>query len=329
VILNKAIKLILLLLLVQIGFGQKSKSPFIFDNFVDKNGTASNFINCFLQDKSGFLWVGTSNGLKRFDGDKFTIFNHEKDKPTSLVHGVVMALCEDNLGRIWVGTVEGVGYFDKKTNQFFNLKEINKRDYACLNIVCDVQGDIWFSIRDKGLYRYSEKTKKLQNFQYDPNNKSSIGSNRIIRKSMVLDPLKRGIWMATTVGMTFFDFSTKQFYSKKNNPKKLSILDLEDVSSFAMDGNMLIFYNGTAQKIDYFDCTKNVLTKEIIAKTNYGKDASDIGFIYVDSQHNLWISTWNDTVFFYDSHTSHTNFYTTQQSQTPSLPIPFGVLLSK
>lgn len=305
-ILNKAIKLILLLLFVQTGFAQKSISPFVFDNFVDKNGTASNLINCFLQDKNGFLWVGTSNGLKRFDGDKFTIFYHEKDKPKSLVHSVVMALCEDKLGRIWVGTEEGIGYFDKETNQFFNFKEVNKRDYACLNIVCDVRGDVWFSIRDKGLYRYSEKTKNLQNFQFDPNNKSSIGSNRIIRKSMVLDPLKRGIWMATTVGMTFFEFSTHQFYSKKNNPKKVPILDLEDVSSFALDGNRLIFYNATAQKISYFDCNKNITTKEIIAKTNYGKYAFDIGFIYVDSQHNLWISTWNSTVFFYDSQTSKT-----------------------
>jgi ligand-binding sensor domain-containing protein len=306
VILNKAIKHILLLLFVQTGFAQKSKSPFIFDNFVDKNGTASNNINCFLQDKNGFLWVGTSNGLKRFDGDKFTIFKYEKDKSNSLVHNVVMALCEDKLGRIWVGTEEGVCYFDKQNNQFFNVKETNEIDYVCLNILCDEQGDIWFSIRDRGLYRYSEKTKKLQNFQFDAHNKSSIGSNRILRKSMVIDPLKRGVWMATTVGMTFFEFSTNKFYSKKNNPKKISILDLEDVSSFALDGNTLVFYNATARKIVYFDCAKNVIIKEITAKTNYGKYASDIGFIYADNQHNLWISTWDNTVFFYDSQTLQT-----------------------
>jgi ligand-binding sensor domain-containing protein len=164
VILTKAINLIILLLFVQIGFAQKSKSLFVFDNFADKNGVASNFINCFLPDKNGFLWVGTSNGLKRFDGDKFTIFKHEKDNPLSLVHSVVMALCEDKLGRIWVGTEEGIGYFDKQTNQFFNFIELNKSDFTCLNIACDAQGDVWFSIRDRGLFSLHRKNKKVTEF---------------------------------------------------------------------------------------------------------------------------------------------------------------------
>jgi ligand-binding sensor domain-containing protein len=319
VILTKAIKLIILLLFVQIGFAQKSKSPFVFDNFADKNGVASNFINCFLPDKNGFLWVGTSNGLKRFDGDKFTIFKHEKDNPLSLVHSVVMALCEDKLGRIWVGTEEGIGYFDKQTNQFFNFIELNKSDFTCLNIACDAQGDVWFSIRDRGLFRYAEKTKKLQNFQFDPNNKTSITSNRIIRKSMVLDPLKRGIWMATTTGMNFFEFSTNQFYSKRNNPKKNLILDLEDVSSFALDGNSLVFYNGITRKINYFDCDKNRITKEIVVKTNFDKFNPGINFIYVDNQHNLWLSSWHDMVFFYEKQTSKTYLFSHDPAKPSSI----------
>ena len=96
------------------GYAQTQRSAFTFKQFTFDNGTMSNVINCFLEDKDGYLWIGTGDGLKRFDGDEFTVLKHEKDNPTSLVHSEVLALCEDKKGRIWTGTQEGVGYFDKK-----------------------------------------------------------------------------------------------------------------------------------------------------------------------------------------------------------------------
>ncbi len=51
------------------GQGNLPRVPFSFKKFVDDNGTLSNIISCFLEDKEGFLWIGTANGLKRFDGD--------------------------------------------------------------------------------------------------------------------------------------------------------------------------------------------------------------------------------------------------------------------
>jgi ligand-binding sensor domain-containing protein len=286
---------------IKFTFAQNAKSPFIFDNFADEHGTSSNIINCFLKDVDGFLWIGTGDGLKRFDGNKFEIFKHEKGNPNSLVHSEVLALCEDKKGRIWTGTQEGVGYFDKKTNQFFNLKPVNKTDYVCFNMVCDTNGDIWFSIRDKGIFSYSEKTQKLQNFSSNALDNSSITSNRIIRKGMVLDPFKRGIWLATTKGANFFEFSSQKFYHKNNNPKSLPILDVEDVGTIALDEKQLIYFDFNANNIKYFDLTKDKISKEIFLKTDIKNERIELASISVDNQHNLWFCSWTNNGFYYNA----------------------------
>lgn len=282
------------------GQGNLPRVPFSFKKFVDDNGTLSNIISCFLEDKEGFLWIGTANGLKRFDGDDFTIFKHEKDNPNSLSHSVVQSLCEDKLGRIWVGTGEGIGYFDKKTNQFFNLKEFHKSDNICFNILCDESNNIWFSIRGKGIFRYSEKTKKLQNFSHNPHDKNSINDNWIERKQMTLDPLKRGLWIETDEGLNFFEFSSNHFYNRGNNPKNLSVFKSTNVKGLATDENNLIFFDVDLQKISYFDTKKEQISKEVFLKNIFKNEKLEIRCIFVDKQHNLWLSDLFNYCYYYD-----------------------------
>ncbi len=296
-----AFKNVLLLFLLEIGgicFAQKPQNPFVFKQFLDGKSTMTNIVSCFLEDKDGFLWVGTMDGLKRFDGNDFTIFKHDKNNLHSLAHNEIEAICEDNAGRIWIGSGQGIGYFDKKTNQFYNFKEFNKNNHICFNIVCDAKGDVWFSIRKKGLFRYSTTTKKLQNFAHNPNDNSSLLSNRIYSKGMVYDPLKRGLWLQTEKGINFFDFTNQRFYHKNNNPKNLSIYQSESSRGLALDRNNLIFFEKDTQKIRYFDVVKERSSKEITVKSNLRKEEIEILYIFVDAQHNLWLSDWFRFCYF-------------------------------
>jgi ligand-binding sensor domain-containing protein len=293
------------LLLFFLGFGgicnaQKPQNPFIFKQFLDGNSTTTNIVSCFLEDKDGFLWVGTMDGLKRFDGNDFTIFRHDNNNPHSLAHNEIEALCEDNAGRIWVGSGQGIGYFDKKTNQFYNFKEFNKSNHICFNIVCDDKSNIWFSIRKKGLFRYSIQTKKMQNFAHNPSDNRTLLSNRIYNKGMLLDPLKRGLWLQTERGINFFDFASQNFFHKNNNPRKFPIYQSENCRGLALDGNNLIFFDTDAQKITYFDVVKELASKEIAVKNSLSKVKIGILYVFVDSQHNLWLSDWFRFCYYLD-----------------------------
>jgi ligand-binding sensor domain-containing protein len=288
------------------GFAQKPQTPFIFKQFKDGNGTQTNIVSCFLEDTDGFLWVGTADGLKRFDGTDFTIFKNEKDNPNSLAHNEIEALCEDNSGKIWIGSGQGISYFDKKLNKFFNLKEFNKSNHICFNIVCNNQGDVWFSIRKLGLFHYSVITKKIENLSNKTDNIHALSSKRIFQKGMILDPLKRGIWLQTEKGVNFYEFSSKQFFNKKNNPKKLPIFQNENTRGLAIDSNNLIFFDIDHQKLSYYDIKEGMISKEYLVKNAKNARKIEILYIFVDNKHNIWLSDWFRFCYYFDIKTQKT-----------------------
>ncbi len=296
---------LLFLFYQQNNFAQTPKNPFVFKQSIDGNGTLSNIVNCFLEDSDGFVWIGTGAGLKRFEGGDYTVFKHEKNNPNSLAHNEVEALYEDRIGNIWVGTGRGISYFDKKKNKFFNFKEFDKNNNLCFNIMGDHNGEIWFSIRKKGLFRYSLKDKKLKGFPHDPTNKYSITNNRIFQKGIVIDPLKRGLWLETEKGINFFDFKTNKFFNRNNNPNKLPVFISENTRGLALDGNNLIYFDTDAQKIIYYNVITGQNSNEILVKNYFRKENIEILYIFVDNQHRLWLSDWFRSCYFLDIKTNN------------------------
>src|ERR1700739_393854 len=84
----------------------------ILDGLPARNATT------VIKSKSGFIWIGTENGLCKFDGYTFKKFNNRKGDSTSSSNNYVNALAEDAKGRIWVGTMDGLNVFDPNTEKF-------------------------------------------------------------------------------------------------------------------------------------------------------------------------------------------------------------------
>src|SRR6185295_10255253 len=97
----------------------------LFSHLSTADGLSSPVVTDILQDRSGFLWIATNNGLNRYDGRSFETFRHQADEH-SLIHASVLSICEDTAGRIWAGTSHGMSRFDgdTKTFQRFLLKPI-------------------------------------------------------------------------------------------------------------------------------------------------------------------------------------------------------------
>ena len=93
--------------------------PIQFDRIPSELGLSQNLISAILQDRKGFLWFGTKDGLNRFDGYKFTVYRHDPFDSTSLSDSYITALLEDRAGRMWVGTLSGgLNLFDRATEIF-------------------------------------------------------------------------------------------------------------------------------------------------------------------------------------------------------------------
>lgn len=93
----------------------------IFYNLTEKDGLSSGHVNCILQDNIGFIWIGAENGLNRFDGKAFRVFQNIPDDPTSLPNNRILSIKQDKNHTIWIGTNISLVSFDPKTEKFKEL----------------------------------------------------------------------------------------------------------------------------------------------------------------------------------------------------------------
>jgi ligand-binding sensor domain-containing protein len=109
------LQFIFLLCLVISSWSQK----FVFEKITTREGLSQNSITDIYQDKNGFLWIGTHDGLNRYDGYNFKIFCVNYCKKNGISSNLVFRITEDEDGNMWLGTSdEGVCKFDVKTEQF-------------------------------------------------------------------------------------------------------------------------------------------------------------------------------------------------------------------
>jgi signal transduction histidine kinase/ligand-binding sensor domain-containing protein len=111
-----------------------------------------------LEDRDGFLWIGTSDGLARFDGIDTVVYKYDPLDPHGLAGGAVTALFEDSRGVLWVGTNNGLQTFDREQQRFSGHDEIlTHEELVGANVTFvleDPEGSLWFGTLGSGLFRY-------------------------------------------------------------------------------------------------------------------------------------------------------------------------------
>ena len=108
--------------------GQKTNQPssISFDELGVKQGLSQGMINCIFQDKEGYIWIATKNGLNRYNSYSITTFRHDPNDPFSLPDNYCNSVAEDGKGNLWIGTnTKGLFVFNKKTEKFYNISLIN------------------------------------------------------------------------------------------------------------------------------------------------------------------------------------------------------------
>uniref|UniRef100_UPI003F695ED5 ligand-binding sensor domain-containing protein n=1 Tax=Sediminibacterium sp. TaxID=1917865 RepID=UPI003F695ED5 len=89
-----------------------------FLSFTVKNGLSQNAVTAIFRDSKGYVWLGTQDGLNRFDGIGFTRFKHDAKDTMTISDQYITAISEDGAGNIWVGTRNGLNKFNYSNNRF-------------------------------------------------------------------------------------------------------------------------------------------------------------------------------------------------------------------
>ncbi|MBL0340773.1 MAG: histidine kinase [Bacteroidetes bacterium] len=272
-------------------YGQEN--PTSFQHLSIENGLTSNHINCVLQDKNGFIWIGTNEGLNKFNGYSLKTFRNIEDDSLSLASNFITCGYKDSKNRLWFGG-DFLCYCNPDVEKFTNFNFI-EGDKTGINsqyinaIVEDDAGVIWVGTRN-GLCAFNEATKKFATFLQDTSViKTSVDARNFIT-GLVAD--KYGVlWVATMHGLHQFNTKTKKFVVPAPQDSTLAALANLDINSFCLDNSRNIWIAAADSNLFYFNRQQKYLQK-----INYNlycdKSLSFIiGNINCDKSGKIWLAS--------------------------------------
>lgn len=274
-----------------------------FDRITSENykiikGLSQNTANCIIQDSKGFIWIGTWDGLNRYDGYSFLTYKSSVSNNTNqLSNQTINALFEDSEGIIWVGTETGLNSYNRKNQEFIQYKKKPDQPFCISSdtIWCIAQEnkDILWVGTNNGLNKFDKRTGYFYNFKLNPNNANSLCNNVI---NCILIDKNKNIWVGTEKGLTFYNQKDKifsHFYHNKENTNSVSSDFINDLM-FDSNGFLWICTSNGLNKY-------NLKTKTFSHHINNPAESNSISnnnvtCVMEDTEKNIWIGTYGGGV---------------------------------
>ncbi|MGN6181372.1 MAG: hybrid sensor histidine kinase/response regulator transcription factor [Mucilaginibacter sp.] len=256
---------------------------FYFKHYQVEQGLSHNTVFCALQDKQGFLWFGTKDGLNRFDGYTFKTFRHNAYDTKTIASNMVHVLSLDKDGELWIGTDEGLDKYDPLTESFNHI-DTSKTAVRC--VVHDDDYNCWYIV-GASLIKYNIKTKKATDYR---SQQHFDATSAVIAQGTV--------WVSTTNGILEklnSDHTTFTGYPLFAPSDKVTSKYIEKI--FYPGGNN-IFIGSIAQGFKDFDI--HTLRYKNRLSINANKTAIYVRDFVCYGDNKYWIAT-ESGIYIYDS----------------------------
>jgi ligand-binding sensor domain-containing protein/signal transduction histidine kinase len=261
-----------------------------FDRLTVEDGLSQNTVHAILQDRMGFMWFATEDGLDRYDGYNFTVYRHNLDDPDSLSSSDVYALFEDQVGRFWVGTGAGLDRLDRETGRFIHYSSENGIPSDGIQALAeDGAGRLWVGTQQHGLWLLEPDNGGQQQIRYLPDEPGALAGTAIYD---ILRDRSGGMWVATDEGLKRFDPQGNLIHRYRsqvtdpNSPSSNSVQTLwED-----RQGNMWIGTDGGG--LNQLDPHTGLFTFYLHSNIDsYSLGDNQVWDILEDGQGALWLAT--------------------------------------
>ncbi len=294
-----------------------------FEAITTRDGLSDNYILSMLQDRHGFLWLGSRDGLTRYDGHAFVTFKHDIDDKLTITDGGVDCLCEDHNGNIWIGTsAGGLDRFDRVTGRFVHHwydpdDPGSIPGNRVISIVEDRRGDLWVLCGGgrwgDGICRLDRRTGRFRRYHLDlPAVGDGLGFGLT---SLLVDPAGT-LWLGTSgYGVLRYDPATDGFIGYRRNPSYRSLRYLHIIllhadrlglwSQWSDSGMVLIRHVGDSLVYGTHPLTYPHLAGEHV-KT-----------VLRDRAGRLWLGTGTGGLYVFDERTGR-HFRVTHNQAVPT-----------
>ncbi|WP_026902878.1 hybrid sensor histidine kinase/response regulator transcription factor [Pedobacter glucosidilyticus] len=301
-----------------------------FKHLTIDDGLSQNTVNTIYQDHKGLIWIGTWDGLNKYDGYDFVTYKNDGRNPNSLNDNRVSVVIEDKKNRLWIGTSSGLNLFDRNLEVFKSFSSKSNKHYAVYSIVEDKNGIIWIAT-DDGLKYLNPLEGKLLDIELNLGKDKRIQSIYIDKNNL--------LWIGKFKGLYFYDFNKKKLVSAyptlQNTVKNswIRTIKYEEDGSYwlATEAEGVLHFKNNNQ-IEYFTNTSGLLSNTVRSilivnkneiwvgtkfglsilnpntgsiknytyksdeKSQYSLSQASVRYLYKDKEGNIWLGTYSGGV---------------------------------
>jgi signal transduction histidine kinase/ligand-binding sensor domain-containing protein/DNA-binding response OmpR family regulator len=264
-----------------------------FDELSIEDGFSSSRANVILQDRKGYMWIGTWNGLNRYDGNHCVVYQPSINDTLSISNREVTAMIEARDGSLWVGTTQGLNKYDPVHNHFKRF-QFEKR---ITSLVEDFDRNIWVGTMGDGLFILNPSTGKRKHFFKD----------EYIYE--VYEDSKNNIWLATDYGIVNFDRLTEshKVYNVDNRSLKDKMGTAYRTIVEASNGELWVgMWSGGICKLIPDENKDSIEIQAYSPSAGNGRlSGYSVDHLRFDNDGNLWIGTGGGGLFMLSEEEQH------------------------
>lgn len=292
-----------------------------FENLSVEHGLSQNAAQVILQDSQGYLWVGTENGLNRYDGIEFKHYVSDRTNRQALSNDYISGLSEDSAGNLWVATDGGgLARWDRATDGFvrYTHQPDNPNSISSdkiRTVLAEGDGVVWVGTRSHGLDRLDVASGEVTHFRYEESNPKSISGNEIFA---LLRDRAGGLWVGTETGLNKFDAESGTFKRYRHDPQDPTSLSDDRIRAVFEDYAGMIWVGTYSGGISRLDASGKFTRFTHSPDDPHSVAGNLVTAIFEDSDERTWVGTTAGLDLF-DRATGRFHHYTGDPTDPASL----------
>ena len=222
-------------------FGSKT-----FERLTVKEGLSENIVHSISDDERGFIWIGTDEGLNRYDGYDPVIYRSNPFDTTALSGNRVFGLFKDSDGNIWVSTDKSLDLYNYGKNTFRRHTTESKPTF----VTEDTLGNLWVASKRSGIFKINKRTGKTKNYRFSPLDPTSISSNNFDenQKTPIVVDRSQNLWIGTKNGLNYYQKEKDVFVRLFSLQGSLNSISSNNINTLFLSGEVL--WVGTPAGLD-------------------------------------------------------------------------------
>lgn len=281
---------------------------------------SNSFVRCFFKDSRGFIWLGTSEGLIRYDGANVVRYEHDPSDHTTIPHNLINVISEDADKTLWIGTGEGLVKFSRELDRFINVDSIpgsvnHLNSRFITGLAFDHQGHVWIGTHGKGINVYDPVGLTFRYLSSQSDNHGNK-SSEFVTSLLYHDDL---MWCGTKRGVELYNASDKKRISFTCLESSVPTSEISQVAKDNTGSIWLASVTGDVVKLTegngYYTC-KTILSGQV----RFGPGWAGIRALTLDGKGNFWIAGENAGLNYLDTRTGEVTHFPIGNEQWGNLP---------